>query len=258
MDVTKDTYDTFLSSVLAKVPDERRELIEQAFKDDLVAPMLRDAVLARADYSRKLDEFGREVSEARGQIAQWQDWYAGEVETAAARQQRLEQYQELYGDLDEEHQPPAERQHEARAKETAVAGIDEKTLNATLATRDQLAIQFADVLTDLKLDHRDKFGEKLDTTALMKYSTDHGVNIRDAYRALTADQEAKLAETRIAEREAAAREAGRQEVLTQHKLPTGPPRREPHFLENKDYSKTPSERVSRAVAAFNAGMSSGR
>lgn len=246
MDVTKDNYTTFLQAVLAKVPEDKRAVVEQAFQDDTVAPLLRDAVLARSDYSRQTNQFAQEVAEARANIAQWQDWYQGEVETAAQRQERLDRYQELYGDL--EDTTNVNRQPQAKA------GIDEKQFQQELAKRDQMAIQFADVLTDLKLDHRDKFGEKLDTSQLMSYAQQHGLNIREAYRQIVEPKEQELADKALDDVIAKAKEEARQEVLTQHRLPVTPPRREPHFLDNTNRVANPRERVSNAVAAFNAGM----
>ncbi len=246
--VTKATYDTFLTDVLGKLPVERRTEIEASLRDPVVAPLLREAVLAKADYSRSMNDFQAEVTAARAEIAKWQDWYSTEVEQATKRQEELDSYRETYGDLDEEGKKVTKR------AEPAHTGLDPKQLEATLAQRDQMAIQFADMLTDLKLDHHTRFGERLDTQAVMKYANDHQVSLKEAYNQLNAPKEQELATRELNKKLEAAREEGRQAVLSEHKLPIGPPRREPHFLEQKDYSKDPRERVSRAVAAFNAGL----
>ena len=249
--VTRDTYQTFLDQVLAKIPEDRRESVQGVFRDETVAAQLRDAVLARSDYSRTRDEVDREIAEARSTIKEWQDWYAQEVEQSAVRTEQLTQYKELYGDLDETDRTPKARKDDEMAKPV----IDQDALNQTLAQRDQMAMQFADLLTDLKIDHRDRFGERLDTSSLMEYANKHQVSLKEAYRELVAPKEQAKAEADLAQKIAAAREEGRQAVLSEHKLPVGPPRREPHYMDiGKDAPRDQRTRVGNAVAAFNAGI----
>jgi hypothetical protein len=253
MDITKDTYQSFLTSVLEKVPTERRDAIKTVFADETVAPILRDAVLARADYSRQTQEFNREVAEARAQIGEWQQWYQTEVEAANQRQAQLDQYRELYGELDEDGQ--------MRQKPNQPAAFDLKQLDNryvtpdVIAQRDAYAMQFADILTDLKIDHQARYGQKLDGQALMDHARRSGVSIRDAYRQVVEPLETARAEKELGEKLARAKEEGRQQALTDHKLPMTAPRREPHYLDQGTVRVADSRtRVTNAVAAFNAGM----
>ncbi len=261
MAVTKDTYDSFLQSVISKVPEAERGVVEQAFSHNAVAAELRDAVLARADYSRSQDSltaaqsaFEAEVTEARQNIADWQDWYAKQVEVVAETESQLKEYRETYGDL--EPTMNDDRGKRATHGHQAADSIDLDTLQSTLATRDQLAIKFADMLTDLKLDHQRDFNEKLDSTALMEYATKKGLPLDLAYRELVQPKVEEKRAIDLTKRIDEAREEGRRAALTEHKLPISPPHREMHVLERQgEVKKTSAERVAAAVARFNSGVS---
>lgn len=257
MPITKDTYDTFLSSVLAKVPEAERTVVEQAFKAPTVAAELRDAVLARTDYSRSQDElaqaqsaFEAEVAEARQNIADWQDWYATKVRETAEVDSKLKAYQETYGELDEEGTTVTD------PKQRTTHGLTQEELQTALQTRDQLAIKFADMLTDIKLDHQRDFNEKLDSSALMEYASKKGLPLDLAYRELVAPKVEERRAQDLTKRIDEAREEGRRAALTEHKLPISPPHRDMHVLERQgEVKKTSAERVQAAVARFNAGIS---
>ncbi len=257
MPITKDTYDSFLQSVLAKVPEADKATVQAAFEAPTVAAELRDAVLARADYSRRQDEFEAEVTEARQNIADWQDWYAGKVEETAKVEADLKAYRDTYGDLDEGTMDENNRGRRATHGRTPddASGIDQETLQKTLAVRDQLAIKFADMLTDIKLDHERNFHERLDSTALMEYANQKGLPLDAAYQQLIQPKVEEKRAADLTKRIDEAREEGRRAALTEHKLPISPPHREMHVLERQaEVKKTSSERVAAAVARFNAGL----
>jgi len=256
--VTKDTYDNFLQSVLAKVPEADKATVEAAFQAPAVAAELRDAVLARADYSRRQDEFEAEVVEARQNIADWQEWYASKVEETAKAEADLKAYRDTYGDLDEGTMDTNRGRRATHGRQDdAPASIDTETLQKTLAVRDQLAIKFADMLTDIKLDHERNFHERLDSTALMEYANSKGLPLDAAYRELIQPKVEEKRSADLAKRIDEAREEGRRAALTEHKLPISPPHRELHVLERQaEVKKTSSERVASAVARFNAGITS--
>lgn len=261
MAVTKDTYDSFLQSVLSKVPEADRSVVEAALGNTVVSAELRDAVLARTDYSRSQDElraqqeaFESEVAEARQNIADWQDWYAKKVEETATVEAQLEEYRETYGDLEDGVNEPNKRAAHRQPVDENL--LTKEEFQNSLQARDQLAIRFADMLTDIKLDHQRNFNERLDSTALMEYASKKNLPLDLAYRELVAPKVEEQRSKDLQERIDAAREEGRRAALTEHRLPITPPHRDIHVLDRQaEVKKTSSERVQAAVARFNAGIS---
>jgi hypothetical protein len=250
----EEQYQAFLAEVVAAVPAGKREALEGILKDPEVTPTIRDRVLARSDYSRSMDEgraelatartaLDKEITEARTRIKGWEDWYNTTSQEHAALQERVKTYEETYGEIDEDT-PPAKNGKRGKV-------LDEETLAAELHRRDQLAIKFADVLTDLKIDHRERFKERLDTDALIKFAGEKGLPLDAAYNAFTAD---KVEAQRKTEQEAAlkaAREEGARDALSKHHLPTSPTHNEPHVLDRTADVKTDArERVAAASTHF--------
>jgi hypothetical protein len=244
-----DAYEQFLADLIAAVPDDKRAMVEETLKSDTVGAKLREGVLARADYSRQSDTlrtereaFQAEVAEARQNITGWQQWYTGATQDYASLQERVTAYEEAFGALDGKE--PVHRDQNYLTKQE---------YEAALAQRDALAIQFADTLTDLKFDHKDKFGERLDTTKLIAFARERGLPIDSAYREFIADRVEERRQKDTDERIQKAKEEGAREYATTHRLPfsTGPS--EAHPLDNAQ--KVPGdsrERVRAAVAAWNS------
>jgi len=257
MPVTKESYQAFVDSVLAKVPEGDRAAVEQAFNNQAVAPLLRDSVLARADYSRNMDElaeartnFEQEVEEARGQIAEWQDFYAKTVEEKAGLEESIKAYEDEFGTLEGAKRVTHRNDDRPNGK-----GLTQEELASALQQRDQLAIKFASMLTDIKIEHRVRYNERLDDQALLEYAAKQGKPIDVAYAELVAPRERELADAEMKEALEAARQEGRQQVMTEHKLPVQPAHRDLHVLERQDtVKKDPRERVAAAVARFNAAI----
>jgi hypothetical protein len=235
-------FDAFLAEVVAALPEgEKRTTFEEAIKNDTVQSKLREGFLARSDYSRSMDalraereEFDSVVTETNERIAGWQQWYEeAKAEVAGSKKGADDDA------LDLGPTPP---------------GVTPEQLAKILADRDKMAIKFASVLTDLQYDYRSKFGEKLDSDALIAYATRRGVPIDVAYNELTAPKERERAEKDVEARIKAARDEAVKEFASANKLPTASRPSEPHPLDLA--VKAPqgaTERVAAAVTAFNAG-----
>lgn len=246
--MAKDAYDAFLAECVAKVPEGKRAQVEEMLKDSEIAPAIRDRVLARSEFSRSMDqlrsersEFEKTVAEANRNIEGWKDWYGNASTEFASTQERLRAYEETYGVLEGGAKPRF-------VTEEAVT----KRLSDELANRDRLAIQFADMLTDLKLEHRQKYNERLNTEELIEFATKRGQRLTDAYRDFTADKAREIDDKAMEEKLKKAREEGAREYATQHKLPVAPVSMEPHPLDrSREVPKDSRDRVSAAVAAWN-------
>lgn len=248
--MAKDAYEQFLAEVLQGVPDDQKAAIEGTLKNEQLAPKIRERVLARSDYSRNMDSlkaekerFSAEVAEARTKIAGWQNWYGQTSQEFETVRRQNEAYKSQFGELDGD----GERRPVGITQEQ----IDQR-LRQEFDKRDASAIAFADVLTEIKLEHRDNFKEKLDTNALVKYATERGLPLDTAYREFVAPRMEERREAEVAERIAAAKAEGRKEALSEHKLPTIASYGDVHILDRAPkVGKTQSDRVAAATAHWN-------
>lgn len=244
----KDTaYQEFLADIKAIAPG-----IEEILKDDKVSSKMREAVLARAEFSSQMDSlrteresFAAEVKEAQDRIAGWQKWYGDTSKQFAATADELQKYKDEFGDLD----PAAQR------KEAAKVGLTpeefDKKLNDALEQRSTAMVKFADDLTEIKLQHRDRFKEKLDTQELFKLAGEKNLPLDVAYDVYIADKVEAQTKQKHEEALKLAREEGAREALAQHKLPVL--NSNPgivHVLDTKDAHRDSSSRISAAVNAF--------
>lgn len=222
--------------------------------DDKTSAKLREGVLARADYSQSMDSlraeresFANEVAEARNRIDGWQKWY-GEVSTqVASTQEELKAYRDAYGELDASDKRRVAREAGFTKDEF------EKRLQEEINRRDIANLKFADDLTDIKMDYRDRFKEALDTEAVYKIAGERGTDLKTAYQSFISERvkeqdEAKWKETIKKEREDAVAE-----YASKHNLPVIDNRPEvTHVLDTKDAPKTSHDRVAAALAGLNA------
>lgn len=249
----KDTiYAEFLAELKALNP-----AIEEVLKDEKVSSKLRDGVLARADYSASMDDlkaqreqFATEVQAAREKIAGWQDWYGKTTQQFSATQEELAKYKEEFGDLTEGQQKKVAAQMGMTPEQVTQA------LNQELQVREQAYLKFADDLTDLKIEHREKFKEKLDTEAVFKIAGEKQLPLDVAYSVYIADRVEELRQADVKEQIAKAKEEGAREYATKHNLPLVPNNPDVvHVLDVQQPGKTQKDRVSAALADF---MSRGR
>jgi hypothetical protein len=238
----KDSFEAFLADVLAAVPETSRATVEETFKLDAVRQEMERATLRQSDYSRNMDQLKADREALDQAIAdttttheQWSGWY-----TTAS------------GEYDAMRQRIAELEAEGvDTVTTTTPGITEADLNARLADRDKMAIAFADALTDIKLEHREKFHEKLNAAALIDHAVKRGMTIDIAYRDLMAPRLDELNKADLDKQLQKAREDGAREALTKHRLPmtSGPIEGHPLDLAPKVQTNS-SDRVSTAVNSW--------
>src|SRR5690242_13744768 len=124
-------FNDFLADLKAINPQ-----VEELLKDEKVSTKLREGVLARADYSSNMDslraereQFEQQVQEARQKIEGWQKWYGDVSQEMSSVQDRLRQYETLYGTIDNS----ADRHQVARAM-----GISKEELSNVLEEREKI------------------------------------------------------------------------------------------------------------------------
>tara|TARA_R110000868_G_scaffold255919_6_gene512592 strand:+ start:360 stop:1127 length:768 start_codon:yes stop_codon:yes gene_type:complete len=242
-------YDQFLADLKAINPQ-----FEEIVKDEKVSAKLREGVLARADYSSHMDTlrneretFAVEVQEARQKIQGWQSWYGQATEQVASVQGKLQEYETLYGPIQ-----AGEKREVARAMGISKEEMD-RALEDRMNQRDIAALKFADDLTDIKMDFKDKFKEKLDTTAVFRLAGERGVDLNTAYNLHIADRLEDVRTKDVEERISRARQEAVSEYASQHNLPVTPSSNDiVHVLDAKNVSTNARDRVAAAVASMNA------
>jgi hypothetical protein len=125
-----------------------------------------------------------------------------------------------------------------------------------LAQREAAYLKFADDLTDLKMEHRAKFNEKLDTASLYKIVTDRQIPLDVAYNLMIADKVEEKRATDLAEQLKHAREEGAAEYATKHNLPVISSQNDlVHVLDSQEgIGKTQKDRVRAALDGFAKSM----
>lgn len=243
-------FDAFLADLKAIAPG-----IEDLIKDDNVKTKLREGVLARSEFSTQMDSlkteretFTAEVTEARKRIEGWQKWYGDATQQVASTQDELKKYKDEFGELD------GTVKRKVAGEQGLTVDEFQKRLNEEINKRDIAALKFADDLTDIKIDYKDRFKEKLDTTAVYKLAGEKGVSLDVAYNLFIADKVEDQRKVEFDTQLKAAREEGAREALASHKLPIMSNISDvTHVLDIKDAPRTEKGRVDAAVAGFFAG-----
>jgi hypothetical protein len=239
-----DAHEQFLADLIAAVPEIQRPYVEEALKADTVSRLLRDSVLNRSDYSRQSDSlaeerraFEAEVAEARRRVAGWEEWYATSTQELANAQARIAEL---------------ETSSPTTPDPLTADFVSRDEITKQLQERDRYAIAFADLLTDLKIEHRDRFKEKLDTTALTQFAQRRGIPLDAAYPLFVADRVEVQRTKDLEERVKREREDAVKEYASAHRLPVSPGPSEPHVLDTREnVSGDSRDRVRAAVAAWN-------
>lgn len=243
-------YDSFLADLKAINPQ-----IEEILKDEKVSAKLKEGVLARADYSRNMDEFreaqtafAAEVQEARQKIQGWQNWYGETSKQVAGIQGKLKAYQDAYGELDD-----TDRRRIAKEQGMTPEQFETR-LQDEINRRDIANLKFADDLTDIKIDYKDRFKEKLDTTAVFELAGKRGTDLITAYNDYIADRVREADDQALKARIKQEREDAVKEYASQHNLPIVDTRSDvTHTLDFKDAPKNQHDRVAAALAGL-AGL----
>jgi hypothetical protein len=254
-------YDAFLAEVLATVPAEQKQGVEEALRNESVAKSLSASTLRQSDYSRQMDELakakeaaGAEINRREGMLeaekTRYAEWYEGANKDYLNATEKLKRYRSEYGDLDGDTimNKPTE---DYLTKEQY-----EERLAQELEQRDRRAIKFADVLTDLKLEHKDKFSERLDTDALFEHIEKNNLNLEVGYKDFISDRVAEVNQAKVDEQIKQAREEGRMEGRSQAALPVQPDTSVAHEIMNADKPATSEERWQSAADAWRKDQAS--
>ncbi|MBM4201661.1 MAG: hypothetical protein FJ189_10300 [Gammaproteobacteria bacterium] len=220
-----EAFAAFAAELVQEFPEEIRDKVAESITGSAKA---REGFLRQSEFSRYMDEAKAEreaaLAQAQAEIAaardiadKWNKWGEASYSELSTATERLRQYEQTYGSID------------TTAPAKAVPGFSKEEvaslLETKLAERSQQMVAFADVLTDLKLSHRDSFKEPLPTQDLLRFAADKGVaDLKQAYEMFTAPRVAERRDEEFAEQLKRAREDGAREAMSTAKLPVGFPR----------------------------------
>jgi len=216
----------FLADVLSKVDADKRGAIEEAFGHAAVTTALDAGYLRQDDYSRRQDELktarddaAATLNQDRGALAaeraRLADWYEGASKDYAAKNEENKRYRTEYGGLEGEGTPPAAEPGLTREEH-------DRLMNESLDIHSRQSIQFADLLTDLKMEHRDQFSERLDTKALFDHQSKTKMPLDVAYKDFISERVGEAQAEKQAQLVAAAKAEGILEGKSQRDLPVRP------------------------------------
>ena len=228
------------------VPDDKVQLLAEAFSVDGFVKALDDGFLRHDDYSRQSDEIRKNREELK-------TWYENVLRTTEENKRTVDQvntqlsaYRETYGELTGDN-------HRLTATvASSVTGdwISKKDFEEHMGRLGEQAVELVSVMTDAGIDYYSRFNEKLPVADLKKFAIDRKLPLSAAYEAFIRPKLDERASKDVDERVKRAREEGAREALARHQLPvdTRPP--EPHFLFDRPAAdKVPANDHER-VAAF--------
>ncbi len=237
-------YDAFLADIKAINPQ-----VEEILKDERVATKLREATLARSEFSSQMDALRQEreqmqtyLQTEKQKISEWQNWYNTATREVADMQTKLNTYESEFGTLEPGQKPN-------RLTEDDV----QKKIAAEFQQRENAFLKFTSDLNRISTRHAMKFREELDTDALYKICGEKNISLEMAYNEFI---QPKVEEMRTKELERKLEEAkaeGAREALTKHRLPqldSNPSYAGVHVVDAQSVGNTDMDRIAAATAAW--------
>lgn len=239
----ESAFDTFLTGVLSNVPVEQRDAMEATLRGSAVADAVTPLIMTRSDYSRSKDAVDQQQAELAREKAEWQRWYQEtSVQAAALGSEKAEleaqvrRFEAAYGPLSDGERAVASRMDPKELEQALLQRVQ-----AEITQHDMASFKVMDLLSDLKMDHRDTFKERLDTDALVKFATEQGLPLKAAYDQFVAPRVAERNEKAHEDALAKARADGAADALSKHRLPAAPVSTGPNIFSTSPTDAAPTE-----------------
>jgi hypothetical protein len=231
----------------AGIPEDKAAAISDALGDESVQKAFRDGFRAMPDYSSDMDSVRdktrAETSEAVK--AYYDKWYQtealpilkGKEKEAADARAAVDQYRQLYGDID------ASGNGKGNHQIATPADVLTKTeFQEFMRAREQAEINVLKAGLNAASHHMHVFGKPLDVDAVLKTANEKGLTFEQAYQTYIAPELEKKTSTQHAEEIKRAREEGARDERSRLKIPVdaGPKELHPFFDREKDPTKVAS------------------
>lgn len=180
-----DSGKTQLTAILAVLPESARSAVEQAFagpEAEKALTLLGDSTLARADYSRSMDDLRAKEAQVVEDFNRLNTWF----ETVKPK---VENYDTLEKELTTLRLTP----RSPTAPEPK-SGLTRDELDKYMLERDHGYAGVVAMTTAMATQHLKDFGEVLDVAALYQLATDKHISLKEAYTATFGEQIKKKAD----------------------------------------------------------------
>ena len=154
----KESGQSFIAGVLAKLPETKRAAAQALFEDpeaEAAVSLIGDGVLARTDYSKNMDAIKVKEAELAQQKKELNDWYA--VNKGA-----LDEYLDVKTELDTLKANP-----DHKVVDSKVTGVTEEDMLKIIEQRDRGFANAMALVVPLANRHQMMFGEVLEVQELL-------------------------------------------------------------------------------------------
>jgi hypothetical protein len=212
----------FLKGILDKIPEEKRQAIEEALKADEIVDHIGDGALRQSDYSRAMDETREQQKVAEAEKAKYTELYDNNVQWLTDQKAGIVDMQSRLKDRDDElarlrkagddgdfgeDTPPIDV-----SKFVSKAEFD-AAVDKRVAGLERDAMTIIPLLNQISLRHFKTYGEVLDGQELFKHAQTVGLPLAQAYEDMTKDLAAKQQTDEIEAKLEAARKEGFNEAM---------------------------------------------
>lgn len=231
---------TYLTELLARVPEDRREGVLEVLQADDILDHVGDSVLRQSDYSRGMDEQRRATEALAADVAKYQGLYDDNVRWRASQADKVTKMEAenvrfktmLTADplLDPEGGDDPSRTplhpNGVDLKDYVKREDAEKQLKERLEETERNGIQLMAMISSIQTRHLKDFNEVLDGQELFEHATKTNLPLPAAYQDFIKERVEESRETAHKEEIKRAKEEGRIEALRAPVLP--------HVLENSE------------------------
>ncbi len=219
----------YLTELLARVPEDRREAIKEDLAKDEILEHIGDDVLRRSDYSRVMNEQQKAQETLQADIDKYQKLYDDNVRWRQSQEDGVKTMQTendrykavlaadplLGGNGDGVSDPPDPSHLPAGVDLSGYIKRDEaeKALKERLEETERNGVRLMAMLSTIQATHLKQFDEALDAQELFEHATKVSLPLPAAYQDLVKDRVEESRQKVHKEEVAQAREEGRIEAL---------------------------------------------
>lgn len=220
----QEYFDALLKE--ADVSEEQLEVLNEVLAQSKVSETLKRDIMARSDYSRKMDE----LSNREKELLQEEKWVEAQkhqdhnnLTLYQEMQEKLQQAQSLLdgrdssGYLDDVDDPFSPS--ESGIKRDELKSLIDEAIAKDRAREESRMLGVLANTVALSDKHKEEFGRGLDAGALYEFALSKGLPIDVAYESMTKEERDKKREADYQKRLEEAKKEGAREALSKHQIP---------------------------------------
>lgn len=242
----RDRGQTYLTELLARVPEDRREAIGEVLQTDDVLDHIGEGVLRQSDFSRSMNETKKAQEILKVDIEKYQKlyddnvrWRQSQVDSVVAMEAENQRFKTMLaadpllggnGEGGGDPIPPG-RNAGPDLKDYIKREDAEKALRERLEETERNGVQLMAMISNIQARHLKDFDEALDAQELFEHATKVKLPLPAAYQDFVKDRVEESRKKAHEEEVTRAREEGRMEALRTPVLPHNVGNNEPTVLD---------------------------